>query len=74
MLGHETEPDDRSMTVVSVACIKTRPAELLVFMSEAPASVRFHKVIFSIVLVCLKTNGNELNKVHITKRIYQTFE
>ena len=24
MLGHETEPDGRSMTVVSVACIKTR--------------------------------------------------
>jgi len=42
-------------------------SELLVFMSMAPAvelsffmalaSVRFHTLIFSIVLVCLKLNG-----------------
>jgi len=33
--------------------------ELLVFMSAAPApaSVRFHTLIFSIVFVCFKLNG-----------------
>jgi len=36
--------------------------ELLVFMSVAPApvSVRFHTLIFSIVLVCPKFNGKRI--------------
>jgi len=38
----------------------------------APASF-LYTLIFSIVWVCLKLNGNEVYRVHETKRIYQTY-
>jgi len=42
---------------------------------QAPASVRFYKLIFAIVLVCLKLNGkwNVWSRLHKNKRKHQTF-
>ena len=42
--------------------------------ASAPAPASFlYTLIFSLVWVCLKLNGNEVYRVHETKRIYQTY-
>jgi len=49
--------------------------EVVVCMTVAPASVCFHTLLFSIVVVCLKLNEKWIisSRLHKFKRIYQTF-
>ena len=52
----------------------TPTPELLFFTALAPASVHFHILIFSIVLVCFKMKiENESYQALKTNRIYLTF-
>jgi len=61
-LGFPPAPDPELLVFLSVALA----TELSFFMAPGPASasVRFHTLIFPIVLVCLKLNENEYGNSH----------